>query len=147
VTLQTWWNIGWLVLLVLLFGYFFSQYWQLRALRRWRKVEGHVTHFSLQEQDGRLWPDIEYSYSVDSKTYHNDHFFSDNAQHALYSRYARKLAHRIALAYKNDEDIWVYYDPKDPEQAVLDRRIPPKLFGIIAVVLFFLGVELWMFLR
>ena len=41
--------------------------------------------------------------------------------------YARNMAYKVANAYKNNEDIDIYYNPDKPEEAVLDTSVPRKL--------------------
>ena len=131
-------DLGWLLFLLLVFWHF----WRARQLtlqtKFWVKTRGRVTHCEWTICGHSIWPKINYSYQVGERDYTGEYFFLDTAHNDPNSKYARLIAYKAANAYKQNEDIDVYYDPDRPEQAVLDTTIPRKInliLGFIAVLI------------
>jgi len=138
ISLQTIHDMGWFFFLGLSFMYF----WRARQItmqtKLWFKTRGRITHCEWTTYGHRVWPKIEYTYQVDDYDYTGELFFLDTVHTNLHSAYARSLAYRVVSAYKENEDIDVYYDPERPELAVLDTTIPWKLnliLGLITVLI------------
>lgn len=134
-------DLGWLVFLGFLFAYF----WRVRQLTKqtklWFKTQGRVIHCEWVTYQQRVWPTIEYEYQVDTQDYTSEQFFLDLVHNNLNSKHARTLAYRVVNAYKEDENIDVYYNPDHPEEAVLDTTIPWKLNLILGLISFFLLIH------
>ncbi len=131
---QTILDLGWLLFLTLLFAYF----WRARKLteqtKLWFKTQGRITYCELVPYEECLWPKIEYVYQVDNQEFTSQILFLDIAHNNLHGAHPRALAYRLVSAFKEDETIDVYYNPDNPEQAVLDTTIPWKLNMILGVI-------------
>lgn len=126
-SLKTLVDLGWLVFLLLVFRYF----WRARRVtgqtKHWVKTRGRVTQCEWAVQGHSIWPKIEYIYQIDDNDVTGEYLFLDTVHNDPNSKYARNMAYKVANAYKNNEDIDVYYNPDKPEEAVLDTTIPRKL--------------------
>jgi hypothetical protein len=126
-SLKTLVDLGWLVFLLLVFRYF----WRARRVtgqtKHWVKTRGRVTQCEWAVHGHSIWPKIEYIYQIDDKDVTGEYLFLDTVHNDPNSKYARNMAYKVANAYKNNEDIDVYYNPDRPEEAVLDTTIPRKL--------------------
>jgi hypothetical protein len=68
-------------------------------------------------------PKIEYRYSIHGKEYVSDQYNFDSAFTG-----DSFFAHAVVNANAQDRVITVYYDPRDPSQAVIDRHIPDSTY-------------------
>lgn len=127
-------DLGWLLLLSFLLGYFWYVRRQAVRAREWNKAKARIVRCELIREGPRLWPKIEYIYNVDQQDYVGEHLFFDTSHQNPNSLQARQLAYYVANAYKNDEDIEIYYNPNHPEQAVISIRVPWKLNLIISLI-------------
>jgi hypothetical protein len=77
-------------------------------------------------------PIVKYSYSVDGKNYSGKRIAADSE-----SMISRRAAEKRIGRFSSAAEISVYYDPKDPKQAVLDTRAVglAMLFGIGAALI------------
>ena len=89
-------------------------------------------------------PKIEYVYQIGDSDFIGEYLFLDTAHNNPHSKYARKIAFRVANAYKKNEDIEVFYNPNKPEEAVLDTTIPLKLNVILGFITGFIILHLVM---
>lgn len=128
-------DLVWLFFLLFLLRYFWRNRQSLKQSQSWLITKGHITQFAWIEERHRLWPKIEYSYQVFDRDFQSESFFLDSPHNTPNSQYARKLAYRVAVAYEKDETIDVYYNPNNPQQAVLDTSIPRKLDVIIGLLI------------
>lgn len=131
-------DLGWFVFLVVLFVYFWRSRQRTLQTKLWFKTQGRVTSCELETHEQSLWPKIEYVYQVDGQEFNGQRFFFDEAHNNLHSTHARAVAYQIVNAYKQNKEIDVYYNPDNPEQAVLDTTVPRKLniiLGFIAALL------------
>lgn len=127
-------DIGWLVLLFIVFYHFWQARAQLAEAKSWLITKGKITHCEWVTMGQSIWPKIEYSYEVYNKELVGHYLFLDTAHNNPNSTYARRVAYRVALAFKDNSDIDVYYNPNHPEQSALDVIIPKKLNVILIVV-------------
>lgn len=127
-------SIGWLFFLAVATLYFLRRWQALQAMKSWPVAQGEITELTLCEENNRAWPSVRYSYWVEDRSYTSGHWFADTIHNTPQSRYCRKLAYRVALAFKNNSTLDVYYNPTAPWQAVLDVRIPPKLQWITVLL-------------
>lgn len=133
----------WLGLLLIMLLLLWHNKRQLRKkTTSWQHTLGRVNVFEWTHHGHLPWPKIEYTYEVDGVEYEGSAFFLPMARHDLNANYARQLAYRIAVAYDKDEPIDVYYNPVQPEQAVLDISHPAKLTLFIGFVIFLLALHL-----
>ena len=127
-------DLGWLLFLLLVLYYFWCARRVTLQTRTWSKTHGRVTQCAWVTYDHSLWPKIEYIYQVGDRDFTGEHFFIDTVHNDPSSVFARKLAYQVVSAYKKNEDIDVYFDPDNPENAVLDRTVPRKLNLILSFI-------------
>lgn len=143
-------DVTWLLFLLILLKHFWSEKRFLARTRFWLITKGRIVLFEWTREGHRFWPKIEYSYQVFDQTFQSKYLFLDTAHNNPNSKYARKVAYRAALAFENDEEIDVFYNPNNPQEAALDITMPRKLTIIIvllmALILLHLGIivgRLW----
>ncbi|WP_133128564.1 DUF3592 domain-containing protein [Legionella nagasakiensis] len=135
-------DLGWLLFLLLILGYFWSMRREIRQAQDWPKTKGRITYCKWTIEGHRLWPKIEYIYQVGERDFIGEHVFLDTSHHDPNSKYARHIAYKVAKAYQKDETIDVHYNPDKPEQAVLDTCIPGKLNFILVLIFAFIVLHL-----
>ncbi|GGI87506.1 DUF3592 domain-containing protein [Legionella impletisoli] len=135
-------DVGWFLILLLLFGYFWRVRAAIKKTKKWQKTKGRITSCEWNMQGHQIWPKIEYQYQVRGEPYMGEHLFLDTFHNTPHSARARKLAYKVAEACKEDKDLDVYYDPAHPEHAVLDITMPPKLNFILILILGFIMLHL-----
>lgn len=143
-------DLAWLLFLLILLRHFWRKRQFLRQAQDWLITRGRMTQFVWTRDRHQLWAKIEYRYQLYDQDFTGEYFFLDTSLNNPNSRYARQVAYRAAMAFENDEEIDVYYNPDHPEQAALDVRIPTKLriivwllSGLLAVHLSVLGWGLY----
>lgn len=144
---MTWsWNmvldIAWLLFLLLLLIYFLQVKYTIRKTRHWHIACGQITVCEWRTEAHRPWPTIEYTYQVGGQTYTGEQFFLEPYHNDPNSAHAKRIAYKVAVAYKQNKSLDVYYDPDHPEIAVLDRTVPIKLNVIILLLSGLISVQL-----
>ena len=124
-------DILWLLFLLSMVWHFWRERQLLTQTKFWLITKGRITSFEWTKVGPRLWPRIEYRYQVFDKDFQGEYLFLDTSHNNPNSKYARQVAYRAAMAYENDEEIDVYYNPNNPYQAVLDT-LSNKINLIIA---------------
>lgn len=86
-----------------------------------------------RERRRRYFPSITYRWEVDGQSYTGSRY-QLGTTHEKYAE--REQAVAAAAKYRTDTTITVYYDPKDPSQAVLDKSASsalwvPLLLGLL----------------
>ncbi|MBA2711180.1 MAG: DUF3592 domain-containing protein [Tatlockia sp.] len=132
----------WLLFLLYLLWHFWRDRQFLAQAQDWLITKGRITLFEWTREGPRLWPKIQYKYQVFEQDYFCEYFFLDTSLNNPNSKYARNVAYRAALAYEDDVDIDVFYNPNDPKQAALDITIPWKLNLIIFLLSGFIALHL-----
>jgi len=135
-------DLGWLAVLLLLLKHFWRDRRALRDAQYWLKAKGHITSCELTQSGNRVWPKIEYTYQVYDKDLIGEYLFLDTAHNNPSSKYSRSVAYKAAVAFKEEKEIDIYYNPNRPEQSALDVTIPIKLNAIIALIGFFIVVHI-----
>jgi hypothetical protein len=111
------------------------------ASKRWLTTTGEILESNL-EQDSDGWcPNVRYVYAVDRKHYANGrlYFFLSNGS-------TQRDAKKHLLPYPVGKTVSVYYNPRKPEDAVLDRRMSlwrPLFWLFFASFMLIAGVALW----
>lgn len=146
------WTLDFLWLLALL--YVFRHFWQKRAnlliAQHWLQTKGRVTACEWTQVGHSVWPKIEYTYQVNEQSLIGEYLFLDTAHNNPNSKYSRSVAYKAAVAFQENAEIDVYYNPNQPEQSALDVTIPSKLniililIGMLIVV--HLGLIVWRYL-
>lgn len=125
--------------------------------RSWPATEGRVvatqvrTETSLDgdaspaqiEASRRYVPEIHYVWTVDGASYTGSRYRL-GATHAKYKTRGEAVA--AAAAFPEGSPIAVYYDPRQPSEAVLDRAISPGVFvplplGLLLLAMGLLGLR------
>lgn len=119
---------------------------RVEASKRWLKANGEIlvsevklpqTHTSDDQDDARVV--VRYRYGVDAKTYEGDGI-KIGAQTSMMRAFAENLVARYPVGAEVD----VYYDPRDPKDAVLEPHEQRSgivqlaitlVFGIVGIVL------------
>lgn len=127
-------DLGWLFFLLVLLRHFVQDRRGLLRTRSWLKTKGHITSYELTTVGNNLWPKIEYSYQVYDKDLIGEYLFLDTAHNSPTSKYSRQIAYKAAMAYKENAEIDVFYNPNNPEQSALDITMPRKLNVIIILI-------------
>ncbi|MBY0377382.1 MAG: DUF3592 domain-containing protein [Gammaproteobacteria bacterium] len=128
-------DILWLILLLFMLWHFWRARQFLAQTQYWLIAKGRITLFEWTREGPRLWPKIQYTYQVFDHDYLGEYLFLDTSLNNPNSKYARQVAYRAAMAYEDDAEIDVFYNPNNPNQAVLDTTIPRKLNLIISLLL------------
>jgi hypothetical protein len=127
-------DLGWFIFLMLLLLYFLRVRWRIQQAASWEKTKGQITRCEWITQAHRLWPKVEYLYKVGEREFMGEEMFYDTSHRTLNNPYARKVAYEVAQAFKNNEDVEVFYNPEEPDEAVLDITIPGKLNLILVLI-------------
>lgn len=135
-------DLAWLFFLLFMLRYFWRNRQFLAQSKDWLITKGRITLFEWTQEGPRLWPKIQYTYQVFDKDFYGEYLFLDTSHNNPNSKYARKIAYRAAMAYEDDVDIDVFYNPNNPQQAVLDITMPRKLNLIIALLLILIILHL-----
>ncbi|HHF7374868.1 DUF3592 domain-containing protein [Legionella bozemanae] len=151
--LNTWrWvlDLGWLLFLLIIFRHFWRDRQVLVQAQTWLQVKGRITACEWTKVGHSVWPKIEYTYQVYDKNLTGEYLFLDTAHNNPNSKYSRGVAYKAAIAFQENAEIDVYYNPNHPEQSALDVTIPTKLniililIGMLIVV--HLGLIAWRYL-
>ncbi|WP_035655521.1 DUF3592 domain-containing protein [Bradyrhizobium sp. STM 3809] len=130
-----------------------ASYWKLRqerlASRSWPTTPGKITRSGVtveitrrendrgrEVEEERFRVAIEYGYAVGARSFHSTHW--NWGWTALYSD--RASAEAVAAKYPINSDVTVFYDPAQPETAVLDPAnksgaAAPLWVGIVLVAI------------
>jgi hypothetical protein len=127
-------ELCWIVFLLAAFYYFWQRRQLLVEAQSWLKVKGQITEFKLVKATYTLWPEVEYRYQVLEQVLIGHYLFLDTIHNNPNSKYSRNVAYQIAVAYKNESEVDVYYNPNKPEESALNVAIPKSL-NIILVLL------------
>ena len=114
--------------------------------RHWPSTPGTITSSSISKQTRRdsnhrtrttYYPRVQYQYQVDGK-----HCTSDRIEFGGASGGTRSKAKKLVDRYSPGKKVKVYYNPRDPEYAVLKAGFTwGAIFILLAGIVFFgLGV-------
>lgn len=135
-------DLAWLFFLLFMLWHFWRARQFLAQAKDWLITKGRITVFKWTREGPRVWPKIQYAYQVLDHDFLGEYLFLDTSHNNPNSKYARKVAYRAAMAYENDSEIDVFYNPNNPQQAVLDITIPRKLNLIIILLVFLVILHL-----
>lgn len=139
-------DLSWLVFLLFIFYHFWKTRSFLQQTENWLITKGRITSVNWTKEGHRIWHKVAYVYQVFDEDFHGEYLFLDTSHNNPNSKYARRVAYKAAMAYENDQEIDVFYNPNNPQQSALDIKIPTKLnlivFLLILLILLHLGVIL-----
>ncbi|MGL5742453.1 MAG: DUF3592 domain-containing protein [Legionella sp.] len=140
-------DLGWLLFLLILFCHFWCDLRGLARARSWLKVKGRITACEWTTVGHSVWPKIQYLYRVNDREITGEYLFLDTAHNNPNSKYSRKVAYNAAVAFKDEAEVDVYYNPNNPEQSALDVTMPIKLNIILILIgmlfIVHLGLIVW----
>jgi hypothetical protein len=127
----TWW--GWTILR------------DARASADWPAAPGVITDSSLefnQDEDGDSYtPHVAYTYQVNGVSYESYTIkFGENT----YS--SERTAQEIIGQYPVGQEVTVFYDPTDPDSAILEPGVSGGSYIVLSVGLLFLAISLFVLL-
>ena len=110
--------------------------------RYWPHVQGTILEAKLittgSSEGGPLyWPSVHYRYRIDDRLFHSNRISFDSP-----CRRHRGYAQRMVSQYAEDDAVQVYYDPRNPQAAVLTPGFSKGNFytAILAFVIVIIGV-------
>ncbi|MBA2649772.1 MAG: DUF3592 domain-containing protein [Legionella sp.] len=137
-------DLVWLSILCMVFHHFWRQRRLLVSAQSWLITKGQLIRCEWSEVGDSLWPSIEYKYQICGQECMGKYLFLDTIHNNPNSDYARHVAYKVAIAYKENREVDVFYNPNHPEQSALDITIPTKLniilLGIIVMIMVHLVV-------
>ncbi|MGQ0590788.1 MAG: DUF3592 domain-containing protein [Sphingosinicella sp.] len=120
---------------------------QLAEARDWPSVEGRITSGYVATQRGsgrtrtRYFPRIEYSYSVEGRTYSNHYIWLTSSRGFSTEDGARQ----VLRTYPVGSIVPVFYAPADPQRSALEVEGETGALTILVVVgLALLGIAFWL---
>ena len=136
-------DVLWLLICVVFLVFFIHQWRLSRHIAKWPSTTGHIIKLTWHQDKERLWPEIEYMYSLNGYEYIGHDLFKDTRLNTINSKRARELAYKVAVAHKNHQEIDVYYNPDYPEDSALEVGIPKKIYVIMILLSGFLLFHLY----
>ncbi len=111
------------------------------ASKRWLTTQGEILQSNIQEDSDGWIPHIRYRYTVDQQDYTGKQigFYTPNSGTEGYAK--QQLA-----SYPAGKIARVCYNPSNPQDAVLDRKIPlwRPIFWFFFTLFFGMGgVQMW----
>jgi len=129
-------------------GWSASRLYQANTSFNWPSVQGQITksqskYQASQESSGTYTVDFEYKYSVNGKDYvgHEPSFSLFDAFPGI--NRGELAANELVDSYPANTSTTVYYDPSDPQSAVLKRGSTPGLYYLLVFSTFVLAVNLF----
>jgi hypothetical protein len=117
------------------------------ASKKWPSAEGKITSSYVQKQVRSIedsskkptyYPKVRYQYSVGGKSYTGDRINFSGGEGGEKKSKSQAVVDR----YPSGQKVIVYYDPKHPDKAVLERGIIWKTFMPFIAGLAFLAVAM-----
>ena len=117
--------------------------------RQWPAASGKITESATQgsfEQTGRggMWierPKLSYTYTVDSKEYEGHSIGVAEMGSASKQDAQEKIA-----PYPVGKEVMVFYNPRNPDEAILEKQSGANTFvflGIVGTILLTIGILIW----
>jgi Protein of unknown function (DUF3592) len=112
------------------------------SVGRWSRAQGEVLESRVDDSRSSCEPYVKYRYSVDGRSYQSDRFRPVQYRHDIQNIGAVK---KMIAPFHVGKIVDVYYDPKNPADAVLKKRdsIFVNIFWVIfAGIFIFAGWEM-----
>jgi hypothetical protein len=112
-----------------------------RASASWPSVQGQVTSSEVErstsEGDTSYLPQVDYAYTVNDVSYRGDRItFGQN------SYGSRRGAEEVVARYPVGQTVAVYYDPVEPDSAVLEPGVSSGSYIVISIGAVFVLISL-----
>ncbi|MDX2212037.1 MAG: DUF3592 domain-containing protein [Oculatellaceae cyanobacterium bins.114] len=125
-----------------LIGMACSGFWKSRQTRRWQTTSGKVISTMMKEQRVKTrlvyQPKVRYEYVVDRNWYQANRIrVGDRWGGSDFAKAEEQLRR-----YQPGTEVTVYYNPRRPQDAVLELKIDPALYMVLAGGGFFLCISL-----
>ncbi|MGB7208141.1 MAG: DUF3592 domain-containing protein [Pyrinomonadaceae bacterium] len=127
-------------------GIYFA--WTLKrqlATRKWIVVSGKVLESRILDHGSSLEPYVKYSYIVRSANYISDNITPN--KYVFEQPASESSLNRMIAPYPVGKTIKVYFDPQDPQNAVLkknDSILGNIVFVVVSLIFIVVGYELMM---
>lgn len=99
----------------------------------WKETEGNIISTSIYEDTAgdeiRYRPQVAYWYSVDGRPRRGDQITFGSPDQS-----SREKANKLLKRYEGKDTVKVFYNPANPEEAVLDRALAFATWIGLAVV-------------
>jgi len=108
--------------------------YEYNTLKSWKSVTGKIIKADLEyavNEDFKYYLDIEYTYSVNGES------FTESRINIVDDSYALDEAKEKLQDYTVGKDITVFYNPENPERAVLNKGLSFQFFVIVFAALAF----------
>lgn len=137
-------DIFWALLLFILLYFFWERRKVSQRAKHWAQTQGQIEELNWDKEAKESWIQVRYSYQVLAQKLEGNCLFLDSLNNNPNSAYSRKIAYRIAMAFKNDASIEVFYNPDNPAESALDVHVPGKLNIILLLLALMLLLHLGM---
>jgi Protein of unknown function (DUF3592) len=126
----------------ILIGMALSGLWHSWQTRHWHITTGTVTRAQIAEQRVKTrmvyQTKVSYAYAVNNRQYQSSRVFIGDRLHSS----DRLTAEQQLRHYQPGSEVTVYYNPRDPKDAVLELKTHPVLYWLLGGGSFFLGISL-----
>lgn len=126
-------NLGFVALIVGVASAIYFAWTLLRqfSVSRWPSAQGKVLESRVDNSASSCAPYVKYQYSVGGRSYQSDQFRPVKYRHNI-----RNLTNveKMVEPFYVGKTVAVYYDPKNPADAVLQKR--DSIFGNVFWVIF-----------
>lgn len=125
---------------ILIIRYAKSEAAKVDESKRWPLVKGEITYSDTETREmgggaAGYGPRIEYTYTVHGKEFKsNDIYFGGIRFLSSDSFSLKEDAEEICKKYPEGASVDVYYNPRNPGTAVLERRMVEDFMAIVYVV-------------
>lgn len=124
-----------------------------RETRGWTRTQGRIVVARVEEipapaEEGgpQLEPVVRYAYEARGRTYESQQVSVGSSATARSSH--RDEAQRLVDRFPAGREVDVWFDPRDPRQAVLERGVPrAQVVVAVAVGIAFVGIGLFALAR
>jgi len=125
------------IILIFRFTYIFIL---SKKSKDWKKTEGEIVNSKVQKtnDDGVIYKAvIRYKYTIGEKVYFSNRVFYGDNTWSNFSKSAKTLVNK----YPKGEKALVYYNPKHPNQSVLETGVHSVIYWVLfgGVLLLFIS--------
>ncbi len=104
------------------------------VIKDWPSVQGKVTgsrvaYDSSTSKTGAI-PYVTYVYEVNGKTYKDGHLFP-----GIFTVSGQTSAEKVVARYPRGADVTVYYNPKKPSEAYLEKTSKTQIGGMCGILI------------
>lgn len=108
----------------------------------WTETEGELSHCHLNNEKQKYRLTVQYQYQVGEQTFVSDTLQSPYDAEPFFSKKVRELSYRLLRAFENHQKIAVFYNPCNPNEAVLYRSSSHRLYIYCVIFIVFITAHL-----